>query len=118
MAATDDPSIGSILTQFVLPLDGVTQKGLAEALGVSRLTVNELLNDKRAITASMALRLSKALGTSAEFWMDIQRDVDLTKARNELSDVLNGVPVLRHPESQELVVVDFDDLFPRSPSND
>ena len=56
---------------------------LADAMKVSRLTVSELLNDKRAITAPMALRLERVLGTDAEFWLNLQLGWDLHQARLE-----------------------------------
>lgn len=103
-------SVGSVLNDHILPLEGMSQQKLADALGVSRLTVNELLNDKRSITAPMALRLARALSTSPEFWMDIQRDVDLAKARAELGS-MSGVPVLRARADKKKVVAPFKELF-------
>ena len=51
--------------------------GLAEAVGVSRQSINELLRERRAISPDMALRLAKVFGNSAEFWLNAQRAVDL-----------------------------------------
>lgn len=65
--------------EFMKPL-GLTQDELAKAADVSRRTVNELCNDRRAITADMAVRLSKVLGTSAEFWLGLQTRIDLWHA--------------------------------------
>jgi addiction module HigA family antidote len=62
---------------------------------VSRLTVNQIINDKRTITAEMALRLAKVLHTTPEFWLNLQRGVDLQKARQALSAELDKMPVLR-----------------------
>jgi addiction module HigA family antidote len=56
---------------------GITQGRLAEALHVSRLSVNQLCNNKRAITAEMALRLERVSGIPAAHWMEIQADYDL-----------------------------------------
>jgi addiction module HigA family antidote len=113
MAEVEDASVtvGSVLSEFILPLPGVTQGKLATALGVSRLTVNELLNDKRTITPAMALRLAKALSTTPDFWLNVQRDVDLAKARSELAGQLDAVPVLRPIATREDVVGPFDELF-------
>jgi len=88
---------GEVLKKHVVDANGVTQDALALAMGVSRLTVNQLLNDKRNITAEMALRLAKVLSTSPEFWLDIQRDTDLLKAEQKLSDMLPKLRVLREP---------------------
>jgi addiction module HigA family antidote len=62
---------------------------------VSRLSVNQLVNDKRAVTAEMALRLAKVLGTAPEFWLNLQRAVDLHKAKSALAGKLEQMPVLR-----------------------
>lgn len=71
---------GEMLREDFLPDYGLTVAGLAEALGVSRQTVNELLRERRAVSPEMALRLSRLFGNSAEFWLDAQRAVDLWDA--------------------------------------
>ncbi len=59
---------------------GLTQDQFSRTLGVSRQTVAQLLGCKRNISADMAHRLARALGTSAELWMNLQREVDLWQA--------------------------------------
>ena len=59
---------------------GLTQDEFSKALGVSRQTVAQLLGRRRNISADMAHRLARALGTSAELWMNLQREVDLWEA--------------------------------------
>ena len=61
----------------------LTTASLAEKLGVSRQTVNELLLKRRAVSPAMALRLSKLFGNTPEFWLNAQRAVDLWKAQRE-----------------------------------
>ena len=68
---------GEMLRDDFLPDYGLTVAGLAESLGVSRQTVNELLRGRRAMSPEMALRLSRLFGNSAEFWLNAQRAVDL-----------------------------------------
>ena len=68
---------GVILHEDVLPALGMTQGQFASALGVSRLSVNELLRERRALSAEIAARLGKALGTTAESWLAMQSTVDL-----------------------------------------
>ena len=68
---------GEILREDVLPALRITQGELAERLGVSRLTVSDLLLCKRAVTADMALRLARLLDTSPESWLTMQQAVDL-----------------------------------------
>lgn len=58
----------------------LTVSGLADALGVSRQTINELVRERRAVSPVMALRLSRLFGNSAEFWLNAQRAVDLWDA--------------------------------------
>lgn len=71
---------GEILREeFMKPL-GLTQVALADAMGVPRKHVNELCRDRRAVTADTALILARVFGTSAEFWLNVQRRVDLWAA--------------------------------------
>jgi addiction module HigA family antidote len=68
---------GEMLREDFLPDYGLTVAGLAEFLGVSRQSVNELLRERRAVSPEMALRLARLFGNSPEFWMNAQRTVDL-----------------------------------------
>jgi antitoxin HigA-1 len=72
--------IGEILTEEFLGPMGLTQSALAEAMGVPRKHVNELCNDRRAVTAATALILARVFGNSADFWLNIQRRADLWDA--------------------------------------
>jgi addiction module HigA family antidote len=73
-------SVGEILVEeFMVPMN-LTQGQLAEAMAVPRKHVNELCNDRRAVTAPTALILSRVFGNSAEFWLNIQRRTDLWNA--------------------------------------
>lgn len=84
---------GAILREDVLPALGITQTELAERLGVSRLSVSDLLHEKRALSAEMALRLSKLLDTTPESWLAMQAAVDLWELRR-LPEVLESVTPL------------------------
>ena len=65
-------SVGAMLKEeFLEPLN-ITQGQLAKAMGSSRKTVNELCANKRAITAETAFVLAKVLGTTPEFWINLQ----------------------------------------------
>jgi antitoxin HigA-1 len=75
---------GEMLRDDFLPDYGLTVSGLAEALGVSRQTVNELLRERRSVSPQMALRLSRLFGNSPEFWLNAQRAVDLWDATEAL----------------------------------
>jgi addiction module HigA family antidote len=68
---------GEILREDVLPETGLTQGEFARMLGVSRRTVNEILQEKRPVTVDTAHRLARVLGTSPDVWLGLQQDVDL-----------------------------------------
>ena len=68
---------GETLREDVLPALGMTQGELAKRLGVSRLSVSELLHGKRALSADMALRIARLTSTTAESWLRMQAAVDL-----------------------------------------
>jgi addiction module HigA family antidote len=65
-----------LLKEFLEPMD-ITQRDLATALHVPYQRVNELVNGRRGITPSTALRLSKFFGNSAEFWLNLQLRWDI-----------------------------------------
>lgn len=71
---------GEMLREDFLPEYGLSVTALAAAAGVSRQSVNELLRERRAVTPEMALRLGKLFGNSPEFWLNLQRNVDLWDA--------------------------------------
>lgn len=86
-----------LLEEFLKPLE-MTQVELAERIRVPYVRVNELVKGKRRVTPSTALRLAKAFGTSAEFWMNAQLAMDLHRAINnkEENDELEQIePVVR-----------------------
>ena len=70
--------------EFLKPL-GMTQTELAERIGVSYVRVNELVNQKRGVTPDTALRLSRLLGTTPEFWLNLQAAYDLARTRPSCS---------------------------------
>jgi antitoxin HigA-1 len=83
MLTTRKPaSVGEILTAEFLEPMGLTQGQLAKAMGVPRKHANELCNDRRAVTADTALILARVFGNSAEFWLNVQRRIDLWEAMN------------------------------------
>ena len=73
-------SVGEMLVEeFIVPLS-ITQAQLAEAMGISRRTVNELCNNKRSITVDTALMLAKVFGNTPDFWLNLQRRNDIWAA--------------------------------------
>ena len=71
---------GEMLREDYLPDYDLTVSSLAEALGVSRQSINELLRERRAVSPEMALRLGRLFGNPPEFWLNAQRALDLWQA--------------------------------------
>ncbi len=76
-----------LLEEFLRPL-GLSQNRLARSLGVPPRRINEIALGKRAVTADTALRLARYFGTSERFWLGLQIDYDLEKARLRLGELL------------------------------
>jgi addiction module HigA family antidote len=75
-------SVGEMITEeYLVPL-GITQGQLAEAMGVSRKTVNELCTNRRSVTVDTALMLATVFGNTADFWLKLQQRNDVWKALN------------------------------------
>jgi addiction module HigA family antidote len=86
-----------LLEEFLKPL-GMTQVELAERIRVPYVRVNELVNGKRRVTPSTALRLAKVFGTSPEYWLNRQLVLHHYKTINdekEIGEVEQIEPVLR-----------------------
>jgi addiction module HigA family antidote len=74
------PHHGEYLREDVLPALSMTIKDLAAHLGVSRVALSELVNEKRSVSIEMAQRLGKALGNGSRFWLALQMQYDLWHA--------------------------------------
>lgn len=77
---------GEMLREDFLPDFNLTVSTLAEAVGVSRQSINELLRGRRAVSPEMALRLARLFGNSPEFWLNAQRAVDLWDAAQAIQE--------------------------------
>ncbi len=86
---------GEMLQADYLPDYGLTVAGLAEAVGVSRQSINELLRARRAVTPEMALRFSRLFGNTPEFWLNAQRAVDLWDAAQSIKGEVARIKPLR-----------------------
>ena len=92
---------GEILREeFLIPL-GMTAHALAMALQVPAPRINDIVRERRAVTADTALRLAKYFGTSVEFWAGLQTDFDVAVARAAMTDVLGRI-VSRETESASM----------------
>jgi addiction module HigA family antidote len=99
-------SPGEVLREDYLAGTGITQDALAAALGVSRVTVNMILNDRRTVTAEMALRLARVLGTTPDYWLRLQAETDLHRARRRHGAEIGQLSVLLEREGPKKVSLD------------
>ena len=86
---------GEILREDFMPDYRLTVSVLADALGVSRQSVNELVREHRAVSPEMALRLGRLFGNSPEFWLNLQRAVDLYDTAAATRDEVQHITPLR-----------------------
>jgi len=76
---------GEVLAGWIADL-GLSVTAFAKHLGISRIMLSRILNQRAAVTADMALRLSEALGTSPDVWLQMQTQRDLWQARQRASE--------------------------------
>ncbi|MFT5123090.1 MAG: addiction module HigA family antidote [Kiritimatiellia bacterium] len=79
-----------LLTEFLEPM-GLTQRDVADGIGVPYQRINELVNGRRGVTPSTALRLGKYVGTTPDFWLDLQQRWDLYQAGRNEQDAINKI---------------------------
>ena len=79
-----------LLQEVLLPL-GITQRDLAIGIHVPFQRVNEVVRGKRGVTPSTALRLARYLGTSPDFWMNLQLRWDLYHARRAEGEQIDSI---------------------------
>jgi len=91
-----NPTPGEVLlSEFIEPM-GLTQNGLARAIGVPPRRINEIVLGKRSITAATDLRLARYFGVSDGFWPGLQADHDLLQRRREIdADLARIAPYRR-----------------------
>ncbi len=84
---------GEVLKEeFMTPL-GLSANGLARALRVPANRISAIVNGDRGVTADTALRLAKALGTTPDFWLNLQKQYDLDCARDAATDLARIEPI-------------------------
>ena len=84
-----------LLEEFLNPMN-ITQRDLADAIHVPYQRVNELVNQKRGVTPSTALRLARFFNVSADFWLNLQIRWDLYKAQKAENDELESITDFHH----------------------
>ena len=98
---TNGPPVtpGEILVEEFLKPMGMTQSEFAKRIGVTFHRLNEIVNGKRGISTDTALRLSKALGTSPDLWLNMQRVVDLYEiAHSDAAREIEKIKPIAHAE--------------------
>lgn len=84
---------GAILREDVLPELGMTQTEFAKRLFVSRLTVSELLHEKRGLSPELAARIARLTNTTAESWLRMQEALDLWQVNQHPERLANIKPL-------------------------
>jgi antitoxin HigA-1 len=85
-----------LLKEFLEPME-ITQQALARSINVPYQRVNELINGKRGITPSTALRLAKFLGNSPDFWLNLQNAWKIDRAQRTEAEQLEKIKPLATP---------------------
>ncbi len=84
---------GEILREDAFPALKITKPALAQALGVSRQTLHEIMTLKRGVSPEMAIRLEVVVGSTAQTWLALQSERDLWQARKRIN--LKGLKKLK-----------------------
>lgn len=82
---------GEVLREDYLEPLAMSANALANKLGVTPARINEIVREKRGITADTALRLAKYFGGSAQFWLNLQSTYDLRLVESENPDFLDNI---------------------------
>lgn len=75
-----------LLEEFLLPMD-LSQAALAKHIEVDYKVINRIVNGHSSLTPDIALRLSKAFGTTSQFWLNLQQKVDIHEAQEKLKGI-------------------------------
>jgi len=99
---------GEFLRKEFLAGSGVTQEQLAEAMGVSRFSINQIINGRRSVTPDMALRLASALDTTPEIWLKLQNTYDVYQLKISNSEIYSKIKPLRGAAPESSIFDDRD----------
>lgn len=87
------PTVSEILREeFMEPL-GISAYSLAQAINVPLSRVQDILHDRRKITADTSLRLAKFFGVSDRYFLDLQNDIDIRNLKIQLANEISKIPV-------------------------
>ena len=84
-----------LLEEFLVPM-GITQRELANSIHVPYQRINDLVNGRRGVTPSSALRLAKFFGNTADFWMNLQLRWDLYFAQKAENKIIKTILPYKH----------------------
>ena len=93
---------GQVLLQQYLQAQDISQNALARAIKVPPRRINEIVHEKRSITADTAVRLAIYFGDSASYWMHLQAEFEIEKIKNKISIQLSSIqpPLsIEHPQT-------------------
>ena len=88
------PHPGEVLRDGVFTGTGITVTSFAQRIGVTRVTLSNLLNGKNGVSADMAVRLAAALGGNAESWLHVQAQYDLAISEKSLKKIIATIEPL------------------------
>jgi antitoxin HigA-1 len=90
---------GEVLREeFLVPLK-MSAGALAKACGLPRTRIERIAGEQTGITADTALRLAKALGTTAQLWLNLQNDYDVQIAKRDLGKILDRIETINKPKA-------------------
>lgn len=90
---------GEVLREeFLAPLK-MSAGALAKICGLPRTRIERIVSEQTGITADTALRLAKALGTTAQLWLNLQNDYDVQIAQREIAKVLDRIETVKKPRA-------------------
>jgi len=86
---------GELLREDVLPALGLPKTEVARLLRISRQSLYDILDEKRPITAQMALRIGKLCGDGPDIWLRMQQSYDLATARAAIGEEVDAIPTVQ-----------------------
>lgn len=90
---------GEVLREeFLVPLK-MSAGALAKACGLPRTRIERIASEQTGVTADTALRLGRALGTTAQLWLNLQNDYDVEIAKRDLGNALDRIAIVNKPEA-------------------
>jgi addiction module HigA family antidote len=98
---------GRIVRDDCLPELDLTVGAAAQALGVSRQTLDKIINERGSVTPDMAIRFEKVFGSTAELWLRLQTAFDLAQARKREADIVATVhiPAKKAPQPKQPALI-------------